>query len=265
MRVDYHDFAELERANYAAMQPMVEVTPGMELIIRPDVLLISNPALPMPDANHACLLQTTSEAAPALMDEITAYFRSKGVMPTVYLSPACKPANLDELLTARGFTRQAEQEAWAILEGKEAVRLAGPSPQVEVRCIDEEDADIFADVFLRAFEFPSDFVPLMAGALRPSMHLENVRHYVAFTDGKPVGVCTRLSYQNMVIFGSAGILPVRRGRKVLETMMHTLYDDAVSLKAEVGLLQTTAGGLFQRFLHIIGWETMFIRTCYVLP
>ncbi len=265
MRVDYHDFVELERANYAAMQPMVKVTPGMELIMRPDVLLISNPGLPLPDVNHACLLRTTPEAAPALVDEIITYFHAKEVTPTVYLSPACTPANLDALLVERGFSPQKEQEAWLVMDGAKSVRLAKPSPHVEVRTITKEEVDIFVDVFLRAFDMPLEYAPAMAAAMRPSVQAPGVRHYVAFLDGEPSGVCTALTHQNLAVFGSTGILPVRRGRKVFETLLYDLYTELAPTHLDTGLLQTTAGAIFQRFLHIIGFETVFTRTCYVLP
>ncbi len=265
MRVDYHNIAELEQANYAAMQPMVEITPGMELIIRPDVLLVSNPALPLPDVNHACLLRGTPEAAPALIDEIVTYFRSKEVTPTIYLSPACTPANLSDLLIERGFSRQKEQEAWLVLNGVESARLGKPSPQVEVRTITKDEVGVFVNVFLRAFDMPLDYAPFMVEAMRPSIQTPGVSHYMAFWDGEPAGVCTMLTHQNLAVFGSTGILPTRRGRKVFETLFYELCTGLAPSHLNLGLLQTTAGAIFQRFLHIIGFETMFTRMCYVLP
>ncbi|MBN2004783.1 MAG: hypothetical protein JXA21_15605 [Anaerolineae bacterium] len=264
MKVDYHNFAELEHANYAAMQPMVEVTPGMELRMRPDVLLISNPSLPLPDVNHACLLRTTPDAAPALVDEIVEYFHAKEVTPTIYLSPACTPANLGDLLIERGFSPQKEQEAWLVLDGAQAARLAKPSSDVEMRAITKEEIEIFVNIFLQAFGMPLDYAPFMADAMRPSVQLPNLRHYVAFMKGKPAGVCTALIYHNLIILGSAGILPQYRGRKVLETMGCVLFAEWAPTQLDTALFQTTSGALFQRYLHFVGLKTVSTRTCYTL-
>jgi GNAT superfamily N-acetyltransferase len=264
MKVSLEDIAALEWQNYAAAQPMVAVTPGVELTLRDDVILTSSQVFPTPDANHACLLRATRETAPALITEVVEYFTSMELPPTIFVSPACTPENLPDLLVAQGFVRQKEQEAWMVLEqGDDLVRSA-PSARVEVHSIDKCEAMTFASVFVKAFGMPEEYAAPMAEVVVPSIGLPGMFHYVATFDGQPLGVCTLICHEELAIFGSVGIIPSLRGLKVLSGLIAHAYTDAYAWGFKRALIQTTAGGLLERFARITGLKTYFTRTCYTL-
>jgi hypothetical protein len=254
----------LERLNYVATQPMVAVTPGVELILRDDVIITSSQIFPTPDANHACLLQATRETAPALIAEVMEYFTSRELPPTFFVSPACTPEDLSDLLVARGFVRQNEQEAWMVLERGDDLVRSTPSPRVEVRRIDKSEAETFAGVFLKAFEMPEEYTAPMAEVLSPSIGLPGMFHYVATFDGEPLGVCTLICHEELAIFGSVGIVATLRGLKVLSALVAHAYADGYAWGCKRALIQTTAGGSLERFARITGLNTYFTRTCYTL-
>lgn len=264
MKVSIEDIAALERQNYAAMQPMVAVTPGVELILRDDVIITSSQVFPTPDANHACLLRATRETAPDLIAEIVEHFTSRNLPPTIFVSPACTPEVLPDLLVAQGFVRQKEQEAWMVLEQAKDWVQAAVSGQVNVHAIDQSEALTFAGVFLKAFDLPEEFAAPMAEVLSPSIGLPGIFHYVATFDGQPLGVCTVICHQDLAIIGSAGVIAGRRGLKVFSGLTARISVDAYAAGCRRALLQTTAGAPFERFLRIAGFKTYFTRTCYTL-
>ncbi|HOT90274.1 MAG TPA: hypothetical protein PLJ78_00875 [Anaerolineae bacterium] len=262
MKVSLEDIATLERQNYVAMQPMVAVTPGVELILRDDVIITSSQVFPTPDVNHACLLRATRETATALIAEIVEHFTSRELPPTIFLSPACTPEDLPEYVQQAGFVRQKEQEAWMVLEHPgDLVQSAMPA-RVEVHSIDKSEALTFAQVFLKAFGMPEEYAEAMAEVLTPSIGLPGMFHYVATFDGQPLGVCTLLCHADLAIVGSAGIVSKLRGLKVLSGLTAKVYADAYAWGCRRALLQTTAGAPFERFLRIAGFKTYFTRTCY---
>jgi len=265
MDAKFKDIAYLERLNYMAMLPTAQVTPDLELEIKDNVILSRSEAFPTPDTNHACLLQSSPEDADALIAEIVGHFKSKDLPPTVFISPACTPTDLPERLLKRGFVKQKEEEAWMLLEDIGDFVVAKPAPKIAVKQIEKRDALTFAEVFLTAFDMPSEYAPYMAQLIEPSIGLPNIYHYVAFIDAQAVGVCSLLCYQNVGIIGSAGVVPVRRGAKVLNNLAFRVREDARKEGLKIGLLQTTAGGLFERFLRISGFKNVFTRTCYMLP
>ncbi|MEJ5309441.1 MAG: hypothetical protein WHX52_06690 [Anaerolineae bacterium] len=264
MKVSIEDMAALERQNYVAMQPMVAVTPGVELILRDDVIITSSQVFPTPDANHACLLRATRETAPALIAEVVEHFTSRELPPTVFVSPACAPEELPAFLEAQGFVRQKEREAWMVLEKAEDLVRSTPSARVEVHSIDKSEAMTFAGVFLKAFGMPEEYATPLAEVMSPSIGLPGMFHYVATFDGEPLGVCTLICHKDLAIVGSAGVIANRRGLKVLSGLTTTVYNDAFAWGCKRALLQTTAGAPFERFLRIAGFKTYFTRTCYTL-
>ncbi len=257
--------AELEWANYAATHSAARVTPGLDLVLREDVILTGSHLLPMPDANHACLVRSTGYAVGALIDEVITYFQGRDVPPTFYLSPACSPDDLPERLIARGFAKQTQEEAWMVLEDIPHRDIPSPTPNVTVRGIEREEVPAFARVFLKAFGMPADYAPPFVQLLEPSVGLENAWHCMAFDRrDQPIGTCSLLTYGQYGVLGSAGIIRSRRGKGAATNMAIAAVDEARRRGLMTLMLQTTSDTLLERLLRIHGFKRVFTRTCYVL-
>ncbi len=256
--------AELEWANYAATQITAQVTPGLDVILREDVIITTSAIFPSPDANHACLLRTAPSAADGLLDEIVDVFQPQGLPATIFLSPACAPADLAERLLARGFIRQEGEEAWVVLENLLDFEIPALSPQAQVRTITPDEALTYAQIFMAAFEMPSEFAPYMAQLLTPSIGLPDVCHYLALLDGQPAGILSLLCYEGVGVIGSGGVLPEhRRGGAAFNLTIQAALD-ARERGIDILLGQTAAGTSLERLLRISGFKTAFTRTCYTL-
>jgi hypothetical protein len=255
--------SELEWANYAATKRSAEVTPGLEVSLRDDVILSRSAVFPTPDVNHAALLRTTAETVEPLLDEVTAYFQAVDVPVTVYLSPACTPADLPGRLEARGFVCQPYEEAWMVADDLASLRLPPPPPYLEIHQITADEAGTFAEVFMRAFDMPLDYAPAMAQLLRPSIGLPGTYHYLAYQDDAPVGTMSLLCHGDVGILGSAGVVQLRRGTRIASSLGYRAREDAWAEGMKTAVLQTTAGVLLERFLRIVGLERGFTRIYYV--
>ncbi len=255
--------AELEWGNYAATLPSAQLTPGLDVELRDAVILTSSTIFPTPDANHAALLRATPQTVEALLTEITAHYTSRGMPPTIYLSPACTPGDLPERLIARGFVKGAQAEAWMVLDltNREIPALA---PKIPIRQITPAEVNTFAELFLRAFEMPLEFAPAMAQLLKPSVGLPGVHHYLAYHNAEPVGTLSLLCYRTLGILGSAGVLSMRRGTLTARNLVRQAIQDARRVGVDKLLLQTTADTHLERFLRICGFQRAFVRECYTL-
>lgn len=256
--------AELEWANYAATLGTAQVTPGLDVILRDDVIITGSEIFPTPDTNHACLLRSSPAAADELIAEVTDYFQSKGLPATIYLSPACTPADLPQRLLEQGFVRQKEREAWLVLDDLPNFKFPSRTSEIAVRPITEEEALTFAEVFMTSFGMPLDFAPQMAQLLRPSIGQPGVYHYIAWHDERPVGVCSLLWYETFGVWGSAGVAPGHRRRGAITNLGIETITEAREQGVETLMLQTTAGTLLERLLRINGFKKVFTRTCYTL-
>lgn len=255
--------AALERINYEATLAIAQVTPGLELHLKPEVILTSSDIFPFPDTTHACLLQAAPPTVDDLIDEVTAYFQAKGLPPAVFVSPACTPADLGERLQRRGFIRREAEEAWLTLNPLPDLDLPAAA-EITVQQIGPTEALMFAGIFMTAFGLPLDVAPAMAQLLAPSLQVPGVYHYLARCGDDPAAICSLICYQNVAILGSAGVVPAHRGSRVISILVAETIRQARQHGAATLLLQTTAGAPLERLLRINGFKRAFTRIGYIL-
>jgi hypothetical protein len=256
--------AELEWANYAATLPSAQVTPGLEVVLREDMILTSSTALPAPDTNHACLLRATPRTVDRVIAELTYYFQSRGLPVAVYVSPACIPRDLPARLSNSGFQKLEEAEAWLILEDLPHFGIPSLRPGIAVKRVAEDQVTPFARVFATAFGLSLEFAPAMAQLLEPSVGLPNVNHYLAVRGDQTIGTCSLLRYETFGVLGSAGVLPGQRRSGAATNLVIQALSDAQKEGLETIVLQTAAGTPLERLLCISGFTRSFTRSCYVL-
>jgi hypothetical protein len=256
--------ATLERVNYAATLTIAQVTPGLEILFRDDVIITASELFPAPDTTHACLLRATLQTADDLIAEVIDYFQSRGLPTTVFVSPACTPPDLPARLERRGFVRQETLEAWVVMDHLLDVEPPPLSSKVVVKQIGPEEALTFAQVFMAAFEMPVDFAPQMAQLLAPSIGLPEVYHAIALLDGQPVGTVSLICYENYGIIGSAGVVPAHRRSGAAHNLAIQAAVEAQGRGIDTLISQTAAGTPLERLLRISGFRSEFTRTCYTL-
>lgn len=257
--------AELEWANYAATLSSARVTPGLDVMLRDNLILTSTVFLPTRDGNHACLLRSPPWGADDLIAEVTDFFRSRELPVAVYLSPACSPNDLTERLSEKGFCKQPEEESWMVLEGLPAFDIPSPCPGKTVRPVTRSEIGLFAEVFMGAFDMPGDLAAVVVQLLEPGMALPNVHHYLALDEEEqPIGTCSLLCYESFGVLGSAGVLREHRGRGTATALAVRAATDARKLGVETLMLQTAADTPLERFLRISGFKRAFTRSCYTL-
>ena len=264
MRNDPRHVADLERINYLATQPIVQVIPDMELILREDVILTSSKTFPSPDANHACLMRANIQTANQLLDEVIDYFTEREINPTIFISPACTPADWHERLISRGFTKQAGEEAWMVYYDLQAAKAPPVDSRIVVKQVSPADVPVYAEVMAAAFEMPPEWIPVLASQLLPSVGLPGIHYYLGFIDHQPVATLNLKCFQNYASVGAASVIPRYRGSKTLYTLAAKVLLEAQQMDIDVILLQTTLGPVFERFIRICGFATAFKRHCYML-
>lgn len=264
MTIDTNRIAELERVNYCATLSSADATPGLDVIIRDDVIITTSEMLPTPDANHACLLRATDNSADALIAEITEQYHSRGLPAIIALSPACTPADLEQRLAESGFSKQGPLEAWMTLDGVLNRVTPDPFGGVTVHRIGPGQAEDFSRVFAEAFDLPAEYAPVMAQILEPTLGLPNVFHYLAAVGSEPVGTFSLLHYGTFGVVGSAGVLRKHRRSGAATNLTVQAVREAQRLGIDTLIQQTEAAQPLERLLRITGFERVFSRTYYQL-
>ncbi len=253
---------ELEWSNYARTAYFATVVPGVQVSISSEVVLISDPLVPLMDGNHAAMLRAAPDKADALIERIIEHYQSFGLQPAVVISPGCEPDNLPQRLEAHGFCRQGDPEYWLTLKSPlyaDALRAPGG---VIVRQVEQADVPAFCRVMAASFGMPEDTLPILHHGFGHINDLPGVHNYLATVDGEPVGCASLFSYLGYGALGSAGVLPGARRAGVALALAVRGYQDWKRDGDKVLVIQTTLQKL-ERMLRIAGCRRAFARTYYV--
>jgi hypothetical protein len=265
MNLTPQKIVELERINPTIMQGLSDVVPGINVVFRDDIVMISSKDFPSSDTNLAYLFRTAPEKADQLIEEVVEYFQSKDQTPKIMISPACMPADLSQRLEARGFARQETDEAWLVLENLQKAIVPKIDRSVTVRRVENGEAiTTFADVMTRAYDMPSDWAPFLAQLLEPTIAVPGFAHYVAFVKDVPAATLTLMRHGKYVTIGSGGVLPEYRGTRTIFNMAVEVLTEAKRDGVETVVGQTSLGPKFERYLRIGGFKLAFRRTEYKL-
>ena len=265
MNLSPHKIAELELIIPTIAQGLVEAIPGVEVVIRDDIVILSSHTFPSADINRAYLFRTTPECTDGLIDEVVSFFKSRDLPASIMLSPACAPADLSQRLEARGFVCQETDEAWMVLEGLQKVRAPKIDKTVTVKRVkNRSDVEIFAEVMTGAYDMPADWSSFLAQILEPTITVPGFAHYLAFVKGIPAGTLTLMRHGQYATIGSGGVLPQYRGTRTIYNMAVEVLSEAKRDGVETVVGQTSLGPKFERYLRIGGFKLAFRRTEYRL-
>jgi hypothetical protein len=264
MKLDLQKIVEYESVIPACSRALADVMPEIQTILRDDLALVCSKEYPSTDINYACLLRQTPEKIEALLDEVVGCFKEKELPTTILVSPACTPADLPQRLVKRGFTKQEPDESWLVMEDLQSAKVPKIASKVTVKQIKKDDAGLFAETMVAAYEMDPEWAPMLAQTIEPSIGQPTIRHFLAFIGEKPVATMTTMRYKEYVVAGSVGVLPEhRRAGIVLEIGVPVLLMMREE-GAKIVLVQTTLGPWFERFLRIYGFKQAFKRQGYVL-
>jgi hypothetical protein len=265
MNLSPQKIAELELIIPTIAKGLVNAVPGVEVVIRDDIAILSSHTFPSTDINRAYLFRTTPECTDALIDEVVGFFKSRDLPASIMISPACAPSDLPQRLEARGFVCQETDEAWMVLEGLQEVRVPKIDKSATVKRVESRtDVETFAKVMTGAYDMPSDWVHFLAQMLEPTITVPGFAHYLAFVKGVPAATLTLMRHGPYATIGSGGVLPQYRGTRTIYNMAVEVLSEARRDGVETVVGQTSLGPKFERYLRIGGFKLAFRRTEYKL-
>lgn len=254
---------ELEWSEYARTAFFATVIPDVEVRISSEVILVTDPQMPMVEGNHAAMLRTTPDRADALIERIIQHYQDRDLTPYVAISPNCSPDDLPQRLLAHGFKQHAEPEQWLTLKDAWYAEALRGSNQIAVREIGQDGLVDFCQVMVTAFDLPPEVVPLLTRHFGDINDLPGVHNYVAYLEGKPIGCMSLFSYIGYSVVGSAGVLPGLRHTGAAFSLIAQCYQDYKKSGSKVLAFQTMLPKLARMF-RIGGCKHIFTRTYYAL-
>jgi GNAT superfamily N-acetyltransferase len=214
--------------------------------------------------NRALGLGLVEPATEAALDEIEAFFGTRGLAYGVPLTPDAQPSKLPAWLEARGFTRGYAWTKFARRAGSrnDLDHLQGTTLRIEE--VSAGQAEVFADVFLRAYGVPEVVRPLLEQVPFES----GWRCFVAFDGDTPAATGALFVTGSVGWVGAAGTLPEFRRRGAQGALLATRIEAGIAAGCETLVTETGEPiggepGNSYRNLVRAGFEPLYVRQNYL--
>lgn len=188
--------------------------------------------------------------------------------PALYVSPSSDLYGGESIYLSEFHKNYTD--AWMVLQERQYLNDFSQSQEIDVNTITSKEAfETFVNVFTVAYsgDDPDDpygqLSPAYTKALLNSWGCNDEYskiHYLAFWNGKPAGVATAIRHNNLVAVYNVGTVSKYRRHGIGETIMSNIVK---SLKPnEILFLQTEKGSHVEEWYRKMGFETIFLGTCY---
>lgn len=235
-----------------------------ELVALPTARLAFTHRFPSIWYNSAYDIRSHPDDVEQQLNQIETLMAKRNRNPAIYVSPATKPANLGEVLTARGY-QAVETESWTICDLSQAAPFRSLPPDITIDTVQtEEDFAVFADVYRRGY--PSDDVELKIqtcyDAFRAQNPLIDIRYFIGRYKGEPGSMLTSWHLGKYSGIGSLAMLQTFQGTGLANAIMQQARTLAAQNGAAYQFGQVVAGIPAESFYNYLGYRSLYTRTAY---
>lgn len=133
------------------------------------------------DSNHAIIFKDRINNVAKTLEDITEFYRDKGIKPTIYQSITDDGyfESIREELASHGYDVYGEENRYMVL--LDECKIV-PNPLIEVRKIEKWEDTFRTNIFEAAGE------PWETDVVKMALEKDNTLFFVAYIDGRPVGM-----------------------------------------------------------------------------
>lgn len=170
-------------------------------------------------------------ATESMLDEAVATLKDAGCKNFMaQISPLAQPSLLPIWLERRGFKRGRN---WAKVYRGSEPPISVPT-EMRVEAIGIDDADVFANIALSAFEMPAELRPLVKGPMgKPGWH-----HYLACDGDQPVSAGAMYISGEIAWLGFGSTLATHRNRGGQGAVFSRRIEDGLNLGCKWFITET---------------------------
>jgi GNAT superfamily N-acetyltransferase len=225
------------------------------------------------DAGYYNCAQAVTNADPATLDAVEAFYQARGLPPAFYLDPDSAPG-LEEHLVSRGYQETCAEEERCLVH--DAARLPPPGsllrlPPDRVRLAHlggPEDPlfGAFLHVDGAANDLPARIVDRLAANLRsPAPPGVELRCLLALVDGEPAASCLVGLHEEYALFAECGTLPEHRRRGLFSALVLSGLALARGRGAGTALLTAAASAHSVPAAQGVGFRLLCTRRYFCRP
>ena len=203
------------------------------------------------DSNHAIIFKAQTGNIHNTLEDITAFYRDKGMKPIIYQSITDDDyfESIHEELAAHGYAVSNEENRYMVLLDDCTIT---PNPLVEVRKAEQWEDAFRTDIFEAAGE------PWETEVAKRAIKNTNTLFFVAYMGGCPVGMTYAHTRDGVCRVDYLLVATEYRGRGVARTIMHTFVKYCRQNKIENCFLWP-AGESVERIYYEAGFRLVEVK------
>jgi predicted GNAT family acetyltransferase len=195
------------------------------------------------------------------IDQITESYRKNRVKRFfVQITPGINQQRTVKNLGSYGLTHYNN---WVKLY-RQIAPLNGIKSDLEVKPIDRQSADFFAQIVCESFGWSDKLEPWIGSLIGK----RNWHHYMAFDGGKPVATAAFYKHDRIIWIDFAATKTEYRGRGAQSALLKRRFEDAMAMNCELAIVETaqqTAEKEAPSYRNMVryGFKQAYIRPNYI--
>jgi GNAT superfamily N-acetyltransferase len=208
-------------------------------------------------SNRALGLGMDGPVTEADLDQVEAFFESRGVPVHVDLCPLAHPTLL-ELLGKRGYQLVAFRNQ-LVLPVAEVKLVSEPAPGVQVSVAGPEEEELWIRTVMSGFHEEEITESVESSWARPIFHRSDAICYLARIDGEPAGGGALTLTQGVGFLQTGSTRLGFRGRGVQTALIQARMAEAVRSGCDLVAVEATPGSGSQRNLERAGFRVAYTQ------
>ncbi len=195
-----------------------------------------------------------------LIETVESYFSRRDRRPCLYTSPTSKPAELTDLLQAKGYGK-FDDEAWMFYDFslRDNRPLHRDISISEVR--DEIDVAMFAEIYREGLPGPAieSYIDAAIEGLRYRPPLVSISYFTCTYQERPAGIACLHRIGHYAGLYAVATIPAFQQKGVARALINHISQLAKHEDVKFLFLQTGAGEESEQIFEKLGFKTRFIR------
>jgi ribosomal protein S18 acetylase RimI-like enzyme len=235
------DAAAVFDAASAGLAALNRSVPGFDALVAPDVVL-STVGLPIPRLNSASATRFTKANADRRIDEVIAWFDTRGLPFVWRLGPLDMPVDLEERLVARGFTIDVDEMPGMVASLADLPEIELPDGATLSRVNEAATFREWLDVTVVGFGMPAQIGDTFMRYAALGFGDDLPVTILARIDGRPVATSLGFVAANGIEIANVTTVPDARGRGLGRAVTLAAMHAGARAGATIAVLQSTEMG-----------------------
>lgn len=197
------------------------------------------------------------------VDDILNFYNEREIPVRFEITPADASYELLKYLSSKGYFQCDFHTALYGSSFNEAVRKPESESPVSIRRLEQNEFDIFGEIYTKGFSMPSFLMDGIAQNNEVLHKNDRWTFYLASVESKPAGIGVLFKYDGVGTLAASTTIPELRNKGVQSALLIKRINHARQLDCNIVVGQARYGSVSQNNMERLGMKVAYTKSIWV--